>query len=62
MGDAGDEQRIGDAGDRGEDPRYEATTARASGNRNLYALRMIYLLQGSLAWLVSLPAQAVRCT
>ncbi|MFJ7199648.1 MULTISPECIES: DUF1295 domain-containing protein [unclassified Streptomyces] len=46
----------------GEDPRYEAMTARASGNRNLYALRTIYLLQGSLVWLVSLPVQAAQYT
>ncbi|MEV6839376.1 DUF1295 domain-containing protein [Streptomyces sp. NPDC051133] len=44
----------------GEDPRYEAMLARARGNRNLYALRMIYLLQGALVWLVSLPVQAAQ--
>ncbi|EGX57087.1 hypothetical protein SZN_24588 [Streptomyces zinciresistens K42] len=44
----------------GEDPRYEAMLARAPGNRNLYALRMIYLLQGALVWLVSLPVQAAQ--
>ncbi|MCG7205634.1 DUF1295 domain-containing protein [Streptomyces arenae] len=42
----------------GEDPRYEAMLAKAPGNRNLYALRMVYLLQGALIWLVSLPVQA----
>ncbi|MFD7529869.1 DUF1295 domain-containing protein [Streptomyces sp. NPDC059849] len=46
----------------GEDPRYEAILARARGNRNLYALRMIYLLQGALVWLVSLPVQAAQYT
>ncbi|MFE3416652.1 DUF1295 domain-containing protein [Streptomyces mirabilis] len=46
----------------GEDPRYEAMLARAPGNRNLYALRMIYLLQGALVWLVSLPVQAAQYT
>ncbi|MGW2960810.1 DUF1295 domain-containing protein [Streptomyces sp. NPDC001220] len=44
----------------GEDPRYAAMLARARGNRNLYALRTIYLLQGALVWLVSLPVQAAQ--
>ncbi|WP_370467654.1 DUF1295 domain-containing protein [Streptomyces capoamus] len=44
----------------GEDPRYEAMLARARGDRNLYALRMIYLLQGALVWVVSLPVQAAQ--
>ncbi|MDX2544218.1 DUF1295 domain-containing protein [Streptomyces sp. WI04-05B] len=44
----------------GEDPRYEALLAKGSGNRNLYALRMVYLLQGGLVWLVSLPVQAAQ--
>ncbi|MFI8229248.1 DUF1295 domain-containing protein [Streptomyces sp. NPDC085900] len=44
----------------GEDPRYEAMLARAPGSRNAYALRMIYLLQGALVWLVSLPVQAAQ--
>ncbi|MFE3761636.1 DUF1295 domain-containing protein [Streptomyces sp. NPDC059104] len=43
---------------RGEDPRYERMLARAPGSRNLYALRMVYLLQAALVWLVSLPVQA----
>ncbi|MFJ5277519.1 DUF1295 domain-containing protein [Streptomyces parvulus] len=43
---------------QGEDPRYDAMLAKAPGNRNLYALRMVYLLQGALVWLVSLPVQA----
>lgn len=46
----------------GEDPRYEAMLARAPGNRNLYALRVVYLLQASLVWLVSLPVQAAQYT
>ncbi|MFD7815708.1 DUF1295 domain-containing protein [Streptomyces sp. NPDC059785] len=46
----------------GEDPRYEAMLARARGSRNLYALRMIYLLQGALVWLVSRPVQAAQYT
>ncbi|MBJ7907317.1 DUF1295 domain-containing protein [Streptomyces sp. DSM 110735] len=44
----------------GEDPRYEALLDKAPGNRNLYALRMVYLLQGALVWLVSLPVQAAQ--
>ncbi|MFA3835198.1 DUF1295 domain-containing protein [Streptomyces aureus] len=44
----------------GEDPRYEALLARARGNRDLYALRIVYLLQGVLVWLVSLPVQAAQ--
>ncbi|MEV7106927.1 DUF1295 domain-containing protein [Streptomyces atroolivaceus] len=42
----------------GEDPRYEAMLAKAPGNRGLYALRKVYLLQGALVWLISLPVQA----
>ncbi|MGW3107820.1 DUF1295 domain-containing protein [Streptomyces sp. NPDC001100] len=44
----------------GEDPRYDQLLAKAPGNRNLYALRMVYLLQGALVWLVSLPVQAAQ--
>ncbi|MFJ9380107.1 DUF1295 domain-containing protein [Streptomyces sp. NPDC101455] len=44
----------------GEDPRYERMLAKAPGNRNAYALRMVYLLQGGLVWLVSLPVQAAQ--
>lgn len=44
----------------GEDPRYEAMLARAPGSRNAYAFRMVYLLQGALVWLVSLPVQAAQ--
>ncbi|MER5967180.1 DUF1295 domain-containing protein [Streptomyces sp. NPDC002057] len=42
----------------GEDPRYARMLARAPGNLTFYALRTVYLLQGSLVWLVSLPVQA----
>ncbi|MCW2498089.1 DUF1295 domain-containing protein [Jatrophihabitans sp.] len=38
-----------------EDPRYEAMLAKAPGNPDLYALRMVYLLQGILAFLISAP-------
>ncbi|MFE7600692.1 DUF1295 domain-containing protein [Streptomyces sp. NPDC057494] len=41
----------------GEDPRYARMLARARGSRRLYALRTVYLLQGALVWLVSLPVQ-----
>ncbi|MFJ5264779.1 DUF1295 domain-containing protein [Streptomyces sp. NPDC088387] len=44
----------------GEDPRYEAMLSKASGNQNLYALRVVYLLQGALVWLVSLPVQSAQ--
>ncbi|MFF5495008.1 DUF1295 domain-containing protein [Streptomyces aquilus] len=44
----------------GEDPRYEAMLAKAPGSRNAYALRKVYLLQGALVWLVSLPVQAAQ--
>ncbi|MEV5160632.1 DUF1295 domain-containing protein [Streptomyces sp. NPDC053728] len=42
----------------GEDPRYEAMLAKAPGSPALYALRKVYLLQGVLVWLISLPVQA----
>ncbi|MCZ4099202.1 DUF1295 domain-containing protein [Streptomyces sp. SID13666] len=41
----------------GEDPRYDRLLSRAPGSRNLYALRMVYLLQAVLVWVVSLPVQ-----
>ncbi|MFJ9895591.1 DUF1295 domain-containing protein [Streptomyces sp. NPDC091280] len=44
----------------GEDPRYEALLAKAPGGRNAYAFRTVYLLQGALVWLVSLPVQAAQ--
>ncbi|MEV0740423.1 DUF1295 domain-containing protein [Streptomyces sp. NPDC050549] len=44
----------------GEDPRYDQLLGKAPGSRNLYALRMVYLLQGALVWLVSLPVQAAQ--
>ena len=40
-----------------EDPRYAALLAKAKGNPDLYALRMVYLLQGALAYLISAPVQ-----
>ena len=44
----------------GEDPRYDAMLAKAPGGRDAYALRKVYLLQGALVWLVSLPVQAAQ--
>ncbi|WP_333767958.1 DUF1295 domain-containing protein [Streptomyces sp. IBSBF 2435] len=43
---------------RGEDPRYARMLAKAPGNRNAYALRIVHLTQAALVWLVSLPVQA----
>lgn len=40
---------------RPEDPRYAELLAKAKGNPDLYALRMVYLLQGALALLISAP-------
>ncbi|MFE9245940.1 DUF1295 domain-containing protein [Nocardiopsis sp. NPDC006938] len=47
---------------KGEDPRYERFLARAPGNPHLYALRVVYLLQGSLVVLISLPLQVAAYT
>ncbi|MFE2016632.1 DUF1295 domain-containing protein [Streptomyces sp. NPDC059499] len=44
----------------GEDPRYAAMLAKAPGHPDLYALRKVYLLQGALVWLISLPVQAAQ--
>ena len=41
----------------GCDARYVALLAKAKGNPDLYALRMVYLLQGLLAFSVSAPIQ-----
>ncbi|WP_028933273.1 DUF1295 domain-containing protein [Pseudonocardia spinosispora] len=45
---------------RDEDPRYRELLAKAPGNRDLYALRTVYLVQGALVWLVSLPVQLAQ--
>jgi steroid 5-alpha reductase family enzyme len=42
----------------GEDPRYRDLLARAPGNRNLYALRVVYLPQLLILWLACLPIVA----
>lgn len=44
----------------GEDPRYEQLLSKAPGSRHAYAFRQVYLLQGLLVWVVSLPVQ-VAC-
>jgi steroid 5-alpha reductase family enzyme len=41
----------------GEDPRYDAMLARATGSRDTYALTRVFLLQAAVAWFVSLPVQ-----
>jgi steroid 5-alpha reductase family enzyme len=41
----------------GEDPRYVELLEKAPGNRQLFALRKIYLTQGAVMWFVSLPVQ-----
>jgi steroid 5-alpha reductase family enzyme len=41
-----------------EDPRYQDMLDKATGNKNLYALRMIYLLQAAILWLATVPVQA----
>jgi steroid 5-alpha reductase family enzyme len=38
----------------GEDPRYLAIMRGAKGNQTLYAIRMIYLLQGVIMYIVSI--------
>ena len=43
---------------RPEDPRYRDLLSRAKGDKNLYALRTIYLLQALILWLACLPIQA----
>jgi hypothetical protein len=46
------------ARDADEDPRYRDLLARAPGNRNLYALRAVYLPQGVILWVACLPLPA----
>jgi steroid 5-alpha reductase family enzyme len=40
---------------RPEDPRYEQLLSKAKGSPDLYALRMVYLLQGVLAFVIAAP-------
>ena len=44
----------------GEDPRYDRLLSKAPGSRNAYAFRTVYLAQGALVWVVSLPVQAAQ--
>ncbi|MFI6908232.1 DUF1295 domain-containing protein [Nonomuraea sp. NPDC050394] len=46
----------------GEDPRYMALLAKAPGNRDAYAFRIIYLTQGLIMLFVSLPIQVGMTT
>jgi steroid 5-alpha reductase family enzyme len=46
------------ARDTGEDPRYTDLLARAPGNRNVYALRVVYLPQVLSLWVACLPLPA----
>ncbi len=43
---------------KGEDPRYHDLLSRAKGDKNVYALRTIYLLQALILWVACLPVQA----
>jgi steroid 5-alpha reductase family enzyme len=45
---------------RPEDKRYVELLAKAKGNRDLYALRSVYLIQGVSLWFVSLPVQVAQ--
>lgn len=40
---------------KGEDPRYDDLLSKAKGDRDLYAVRMIYALQGILALVIASP-------
>jgi steroid 5-alpha reductase family enzyme len=42
---------------KGEDPRYADLLSRAPGDPRWFALRRIYLTQGTVMWFVSLPIQ-----
>jgi steroid 5-alpha reductase family enzyme len=41
-----------------EDPRYQDMLDKAPGNKYLYALRKVYLLQAAILWLATVPVQA----
>lgn len=41
----------------GADPRYVRMLEKARGNRHLFSLRAVFLLQGVMLWTVSLPVQ-----
>ena len=42
---------------KAEDRRYEELMDRAPANPKLYAFRSVYLMQGAVMWVVSLPVQ-----
>jgi steroid 5-alpha reductase family enzyme len=42
---------------KGEDPRYEKIMARGSGSTTVKALKVIFLPQAVISWLVSIPVQ-----
>ncbi|MFZ4984460.1 MAG: DUF1295 domain-containing protein [Blastocatellia bacterium] len=42
---------------RGEDPRYQAMRKRYADRFPLFSLPLVFLLQGVLIWLISLPVQ-----
>jgi steroid 5-alpha reductase family enzyme len=45
---------------RPQDRRYVAMMARAGGNPAVYALTRVYLTQGVIMWVVSLPVQVAQ--
>ncbi len=47
---------------KGEDPRYAEMLEKAPGSRLAYAVRKVFLLQGLLAWFISLPIQVAAVT
>lgn len=40
---------------KGEDPRYDDLLNKAGGNRDIYAIRTVYLLQGAFALVIAGP-------
>jgi steroid 5-alpha reductase family enzyme len=43
-----------------EDRRYQAILAKAKGNPKLHMFRVVFLLQGVIMWVVSLPVQVAQ--
>jgi len=41
----------------GADPRYVRMIEKAAGNRHVFTLRSVFMLQGVMLWTVSLPVQ-----
>ena len=41
----------------GPDPRYVKMLSKAPGNRHVHSLLKVFLLQGPMLWIVSLPIQ-----